>query len=98
MYEQKQKNREFWLEIVQEALKTAIDQVSTAIIYKLTLALNGEDFTINMFDENAQSDKTNPYFIQSLRERGLSEQDIMDLQRSGIDLSDLTTTDYEVMD
>lgn len=98
LFQKKKEEREFWIEVIQDSLKILIEQQANAIIYKLTLAMNGEDFSKPVFeDENSPIEKENPYFIQSLIDKGLTKEDIMELQKNGIDLRNLSSGDYEVL-
>lgn len=93
MYDQKRKDREFWLEIAKEALESHIEHLSNSIIYKLVLALSGEDF-VNI--NNADAGLVDSPVIQSLINRGMTKEDIEELRKAGIDPSNIALIEHEL--
>lgn len=92
MYEQKRKQNEFIVDIVNNSVKALIEHIPNLIVAKMTAALGGTPMSeiLESSEEKAPKDPENDPFIKKLLESGMSEDDINRLRKEGVDLGLLT--------
>lgn len=92
MYEQRRKQNEFVVDIVNNSVKAMIEHIPNLIVAKMAAVLSGTPLSeiIKTSEDGSAPNLQDDPFVQKLMENGLSEDDIFKLKREGVDLSSLT--------
>ena len=76
--------------MVKQAVKVIVENLPRAIISHLGRALNGDPDPASL-----GSPQESTQFVEALKERGLSPEDLETLRQNGIAIDDLSFSSYE---